>query len=121
MQETLYDIDGNPIAYLDTDDGNTIYLWNGIPVDYIEQDGAIYGFNGQHIGWYLSGYIYDNKGYIVGFNRKSARKLVKLSPLKSLKHLKPLKSLRQFRHFKPILRNVYSSLYLSQFLILGAK
>lgn len=40
MQETLYDTVGNPIAYLDIYDGNIIYLWNGIPVDYVEPDGG---------------------------------------------------------------------------------
>lgn len=37
MEETLYDLEGNPIAYI-AYDNNTIYLWNGTPVAYLEPD-----------------------------------------------------------------------------------
>lgn len=121
MQETLYDTVGNPIAYLDIKDGNTIYLWNGIPVDYVESDGAIYGFNGTHIGWYDKGCIRDLNGYIVGFNRQKANVLLKRMPLKSLKQLKPLKSVRQLRRLRAFNRMSKSSMPLSQFLSKGVK
>lgn len=121
MQETLYDIYGNPIAYLDSSDGNTIYLWNGVPVDYVDFNNAIYGFNGSHIGWYDQGYVRDLNGYIVGSNLQRARTLTKMAPLKSIKHLKPLKSIKEIARLKPLYKMAYSSIPLPQFLALGSK
>lgn len=121
MQEDLYDINGNAIAYIDYSDQNTIYLWNGVPVDYLDNSNAIYGFNGMHIGWYDQGYVRDLNGYIVGSNRQKCRVLTRIPPLKSLKHLKPLKSLQQLRKMKPIYKLSYSSIPLPQFLTLGSK
>jgi hypothetical protein len=69
QENTLFDFDGNAIAYISTDSQNTIYLWNGTPVAYIyPQSGNfhIYGFNGQHLGWFANGLLRDNNGYIVG-------------------------------------------------------
>ena len=37
MEEiTLFDPDGNPVAYIAPDDKNTIYLWSGKPVAYLK-------------------------------------------------------------------------------------
>jgi hypothetical protein len=51
MQETLFDINGNPVAYIDYDDEDIIYLWDGIPVAYLDYESNIYGFNGKYLGW----------------------------------------------------------------------
>lgn len=121
MKETLYDNTGTPIAYLDTNDRNTIFLWNGVPVAYIDKDYAVYGFNGMHLGWYFNGYMRDLNGFIVGFNRQSASIIVKVSPFKSFKMTKPVKSVKQIRRIKPIWKKSNSTLCLSQFLANGMK
>lgn len=119
MQITLYDKDGNPVAYLDSEDQDTIYLWNGNPVCYLYGD-MIFGFNGQHLGWYSDGIVWDLDGYRTGFIREKCPSLTKLPPLKSLKQLKPLKSLRELPRYKPLFKFANSSIYLLQFLIKGA-
>ena len=49
---TLFDRDGSPVAYIDTSDNYTIYLWDGTPSAYLADSSAtnsltIYGFNGK--------------------------------------------------------------------------
>lgn len=36
---TLYDMDGEAAAYIDTEDRNTIYLWSGEPAAYVLEAG----------------------------------------------------------------------------------
>lgn len=67
---SLFNSKGKPTAYIDTEDGLTIYMWSGKPVAYLTKNGEnldVYGFNGNHLGWYESGIIYDHKGNVVGF------------------------------------------------------
>lgn len=63
---SLFDSRGLPVAYIDTDDKRTIYLWNGAPVAYLENrnSGAfnVWGFNGKHLGWFEKGAIWDRSG-----------------------------------------------------------
>ncbi len=54
MELTIYDKSGRPHAYI-ADDG-TIYLWNGEPVAYLEEE-HVYGFNGTHLGRFENGII----------------------------------------------------------------
>ena len=64
---TLFDSKGEAIAYIDTSDELTIYLWDGDPVAYLYDYDHIYGFNGKHLGWFIDGIVWDNKGNVVGF------------------------------------------------------
>jgi len=48
---SLYDYKGDAVAYIDTDNDMTIYLWEGKPVAYLKANKSIYGFNGKHLGW----------------------------------------------------------------------
>lgn len=60
---TLYNQQRTSAAYIDYDDDETIYLWEGEPVAYLvpyegkDADGVkdIYGFNGEFLGWYCDG------------------------------------------------------------------
>jgi hypothetical protein len=53
-------------AYVDTEDGSTIYLWSGVPVAYLEED-VIFGFNGRHLGWFEDGIVRGSRGMRVGY------------------------------------------------------
>lgn len=119
MNETLYDTDGNPIAYINWDDNNTIFLWNGVPVAYLYKADLIYGFNGSHLGWYSNGIVWNINGQMAGFNKQTCPVLRKLEPLKSLRQLKPLKALRQLPYRKPIFYRAKSNESLSQILARG--
>lgn len=101
MEETLFDIHGNAVAYISYDNNNTIYLWNGRPVAYLESDNTIYGFNGQHLGWFEDGKVRNLKGEIVGFNRDGADVYLSYEPYKSYKQYCPYRSYKQYAHYKP--------------------
>lgn len=122
---TLYDSEGEAVAYIDTDDEDlTIYLWNGKPVAYLEPNGDdynIYGFNGKHLGWYEDGIIRDHKGYIVGFSKGAVNMYTKYETYKSYKAYKPYKSYKEYAPYKPYYKNQFSNEPLSLFLSRGKK
>lgn len=117
---SLFDSEGNAVAYIDTEDNMAIYLWKGKPVAYIDGD-SIYGFNGKHLGWFERGIIFDHNGCAVGFIEGAVNKPTKLEKLKGLKQLQPLKSLKQFEPLKPLNKNYFSSVPLEIFLYMGIK
>jgi hypothetical protein len=111
---TLFNSDGAAIAYIDTDE-MTVYLWEGQPVAYLEK-GSVWGFNGDHLGWFTKGIIRDHDGYAVGCIKDAVSMLYKLEPLKGLKKLKPLKSLQKLEPLKPLDKDKWSTTPLSLFL-----
>ena len=67
MEQTVFDKEGNPVAYFTNDYNNTIYSWDGVPSVYLYDEQHIYGINGKHLGWFIDEIIYDNDGNRVGF------------------------------------------------------
>ena len=120
MEETLYSLVGEAVAYIAYDDGQTIYMWDGMPVAYLNRE-DIYGFNGKHLGWFEDGIVRDHDGYIVGFNKKAASVSLAFEPYESFKEFKPFKSFREFAPFKPFYRSIGSELSLDGFLRMGSK
>lgn len=119
---TLYDYEGRAVSYIAVDDDLTIYTWDGEPVAYLTPRGDdfhIYGFNGNHLGWFQNGVIRDHNGDAVGFVEGAINMLTELESLKSLKSLKPLKALRELAPLKPVNTLQWSRLPLSVFLRLG--
>lgn len=119
MEETLFDPDGNPVAYIDYDDESTIYLWDGSPVAYISEENQIYGFNGRHIGWFEGGVIRNLIGEINGFNSQKLPVFAKFEPFKAFKKFKPFKAFKEFAKFKAFNGLSRSNTSLAQFLISG--
>ena len=119
MQETLFDSKGNPIAYLDFDDDNTFYLWNGTPVAYLSSNNTIYGFNGKHLGWYEKGIIRNLLGEKNGFNKSALGVFPKYEPYKSYKSYKPYKAYKEYAQYKPFYSFSVSNESLSQFMTNG--
>ncbi len=120
MEETLFDVQGNPVAYIDYDNGNTIYMWNGNPVAYLEPDRTLYGFNGQHLGWYENGEVRNLRGEIAGFNIEASTVYTKYEPYKSYKRYLPYKRYKRYPHYKPNYVSAKSKESLSQLLTSGA-
>jgi len=115
---TLFDKDGNPVAYIEIEDENTIYLWDGTPVAYLYSEN-IYGFNGKHLGWFGDGVIRNHEGEKCGFTGSNVPVATKLEPFKSFKQFKPFKSFKEFAPFKPFDSWSTSSLLLKDFLRQG--
>jgi hypothetical protein len=120
---TLFDKDGNPVAYIDTADNYLpIYLWDGTPAAYLFNnriDFDVYGFNGKHLGWYVGGVIRDHDGNVIGARKDAFSGLTRFEPLKSLKKLKPLQQLRQLSPLRPLMTIYWSNENFRMFLLGG--
>ena len=119
MEESLFDIFGNPIAYISYFDDNTIYMWDGRPVAYLEPDKTIYGYNGRHLGWFENGFIRNLHGEITGFNKLAADVYTRFEPYKSYKRYRPYRRYKEFAHYKPFFGYTKSKESLAQFLLAG--
>jgi len=111
---SLIDSDGDAIAYIDTDDeDNTIYLWNGTPVAYLSPKSSyydIYGFNGNHLGWFEDGIVRNEDGDVVGFQKGAVSGVyTNYEPYKSYKKYKPYISYKSYAPYKPYYSNRFSS------------
>jgi len=118
---SLFNSKGKPIAYIDTDD-LTIYLWNGKPVAYLFSNDNklhIYGFNGKHLGWFVSGIIRDHEGDAVGFKEGAVNVYTEYEPYKAYKQYKPYKSYKEYAPYMPYLSTSWSNTPLSLFLAQG--
>lgn len=107
----LVDKDGNYVAYIDTDEDSTIYLWSGAPVAYLYERGLdflVYTFSGEHLGWFEDGILRDRSGDAVGAEDGVLRTPTRVKPLKGLKRLKPLRRTRSAPGARPVFSNYYS-------------
>lgn len=133
-QVTLYDLQKQPVAYIDYDDEKTIYLWEGIPVAYlvpvedeeVKDANAVFGFNGKCIGWYCDSIMYDTNGYAVGAEKGIKRgsiltTIVNVETAKGVKHVKPIKHVKEVRPVRHILGDSWSEVLLTDFLNEGIK
>jgi len=67
----LYDLQGEAVVYIDTDQELAIYTWGGEAVSYLvsgcgQRCFYIYTWEGSHIGFFENGIVYDLQGDIVG-------------------------------------------------------
>ena len=67
MEKTLFNRNGEAVAYIAADYHETIYLWDGFPVAYLYNEDHIYGINGRHLGRFINEIIYNSSGERVGF------------------------------------------------------
>jgi hypothetical protein len=114
-EKTLFDSEGEAVAYIALDDELNIYLWNGEPVAYLKKEASdihVYGFNGSHLGWFENGIIWNHKGYAVGFVEGAVSKITKIEPIKGIEKIPPI---------KPTFTMKFSDTPLKAFLIQGSK
>lgn len=101
---TLFDGRGKAVAYIAFEDDFTIYLWSGKPVAYLDRDSSggfhVYGFNGEHLGWFVSGVVWDHEGN-ASCAVEEKMKSTEFEPFKSFKQFKPFKSFKKFAPFRP--------------------
>lgn len=96
LQVVLYDKEKEAIAYIDYEDGATIYLYEGEAVAYIEAGEQVYRFGGQFLGWYVDGVLYDQTYCAVGARHGIVRGSIntvvtRAEKNKSVKQVKPMK------------------------------
>jgi hypothetical protein len=100
-----FDSKGTAVAYFDDDE--TLYLWSGKPVAYMDED-SLFGFNGKHLGWRKDGVIYDHDGAVVAAIASRFKTPVTAAPLKAFKDFKPFKAFKEFKPFKPFFGTAWS-------------
>jgi hypothetical protein len=86
MERSLFDKNGNVVAYLTDDYHETIYLWDGSPVAYLYEERKIYGINGRHLGWFIDNIVFNNNGERIGFTSSSCPIPVAKEPIKPEKY-----------------------------------
>jgi len=96
---SLFSGNGDAVAYIALSDELTIYMWSGKPVAYLSEDSSggyhVYGFNGKHLGWFVSGIVRDHKSD-AACAVKETMNSTNFEPFKSFKEFKPFKAFQEF-------------------------
>jgi hypothetical protein len=124
QQISLFDNIGEARAYIDFDEGATIFFWDGTPAAFLEQDGreiCVIGFNGNFMGWYEDGIIYDKKGYPVGAREGATNMMTKMERMKGMQKMTPMRPMTPMSPMQPMLKSSWSSSSLTEFLYFGKK
>jgi hypothetical protein len=103
--DALFDGDGEVYAWLNED--GKIYGLDGQNLAFIEGD-SIYDWDGNHVGWWTDGHIRDSYGAVALFTSEASnlgvlkpmRALRPLAPLRELSPMKPMKSMKPMRPLK---------------------
>lgn len=125
QQKSLFDKEREARAYIDYDKDATVFMWDGTPVAYIEKKGknlCIFGFNGDFLGWYEDGVVYDKEGYVVGA-KEGASSMMSHTKTERMKKMQKLPRMRKpvtsFTTTKPILKRQWSNTSLTELLYFG--
>lgn len=119
-ETTLFERNGAPVAYIADDKEGTIYLWSGDAVAYLHKE-HVYGFNGEHLGWFDAEVMRDSDGAKVGFTKKTCPSITKIEPIKKIKKIKKIKSIKTIAPIRPINKMGTSDESLVSVLSQGAK
>jgi hypothetical protein len=113
---TFYDRHGSAIAY--SDDDVHVFLFDGEPVAYLEDD-AMYSYPGELMGWFEDGWLRDKDGRCVAFSEQAQggppHSVNERRPYPALKQALPLQQRRDPRALRPIHSNAWSALTATDF------
>ncbi len=82
MEKTLFDKNGEAVAYIRDDYHETVYIWDGYSVAYLYNDQHVYGINGRHLGWFINEVIYNDQGERIGFTSNTCPVTIAKEPVK---------------------------------------
>lgn len=122
QQISIFDSNGEASVYIDFDKNATIYMWGGTPIAFINNDGrdlCVIGFNGNFLGWYVDGVIYDKDGYAVGARKGAVSMITKIERIKGIQQITPIRPIVPISPIKPILSSYWSNTSLTEFLYFG--
>ena len=122
IEVTLYDQGRDAIAYIDYGDNMTIYMWDGTPVAYLEENEGVYRFDGRFLGWYEDGIVYDKEGYAVAAREGTLKgEISMVTPLPASpeeeKKGKPDKGVKESKPVLPQFENSWSKTSLTDFFL----
>jgi hypothetical protein len=127
----MVDTTGVVKAFIDDQDG-TIYLWDGRPAAYLTTvapntvtlksgESHIYGFNGQHLGWYHQGHFWDHDMSVFGMEDSVYTGYTKKEGNQGLKRYKPYHHIKQLAPFyKKIQGDSWSEISMVNVLLSGS-
>ncbi|MCX6154603.1 MAG: hypothetical protein NT007_10620 [Candidatus Kapabacteria bacterium] len=123
---TLFDKNGEAIAYIAMDQEMTIYMWDGEPVAYLVKKGpsenpkvdlfSIFGYNGKLLGWIKDGILRDKDGNATGFIKGAVNLITNMESMKSMKSMRPMKSMKEMEPMQPMFTQNWSDISLKYFL-----
>ncbi len=116
QQVNLYDRYGNATVYIDYSNNGAIYTWDGRPVAFIEQKGsdyAVFTYNGEFLGWYDNGAIYDQNGNIMAASENNFFTVPSVAPVKAVPQIEPVRPVTPVVPVKPIFSMSWSSMDMS--------
>jgi hypothetical protein len=109
----LFSGNGEAVAYIALNDVLTIYIWSGKPAAYLSEDNAggyhVYGFNGKHLGWFVSNELRDHKGD-AACGTKETMNSTKFEAFKAFKQFKPFKAFKEFAPYRPSFSNNFGQI-----------
>ena len=120
---TLFDKNAQPVAYINyVNKDSTIYMWDGTPVAYLEENEGVYRFDGRFLGWYEDGIVYDKEGYAVAAREGTLKgEISMVTPLpaspKEEKKGKPDKGVKESKPVLPQFENSWSKTSLTDFFL----
>jgi hypothetical protein len=88
MEISLFNKNGDAVAYMADDYDRTIYLWEGQQVAYLLDDRYVFGTNGKHLGWFIDGVIFNSGGERIGFTAGACPVPPSKEPVKLKKRFK---------------------------------
>ena len=118
-EAALYNDQGEAVAYVDTSNDLTIYLWGGKPLAYLDGH-SIYGFNGKHLGWFEDGIVWDHNGNAVGFVEGAVNVITQIQPVKGIQEILPIKGIEEIEPIKPLYTNRWARIPLAILLSMGS-
>lgn len=86
METTLFNKDGEAVAYIADDYHETIYIWDGFPVAYLYDEQHVYGIDGRHLGRFINDIIYNDNGDRIGFTSRTCPVTIGKETVKPKKH-----------------------------------
>lgn len=119
MERSLFDFNGQAVAYIADDGERTICLWNGLAVAYIDDRLDCYGWNGHCLGWVEGGILFDTQGLGVGVLKAEYSTRLRVEPGRRSKRVKYAKYPKSPPCCRPAHRIGNSSLPLVDFLRAG--
>ncbi len=124
QEVTLFNSEGEAVAYIDYEKDATIFLWKGTPVAFLKNDGGdmcVFGFNGNFLGWYENGIIYDENGNAVSIREGAVNMATQIEPIKGIQEITIIRPITPITPIQPIWSNRWSSKSLIEFLYSGKK
>lgn len=115
METTIFNKNGEAVAYISSDKGNAIYMWDGNAVCYLDGE-KIYGWKGRHIGWFVNDIVYDTKGLRVGFTKRTCPVITYIEPVKYVKYVQYVKYVKYVPFIRPLFSYSISNQSLKEFL-----